>query len=97
MSETTGLRDLPEYQYGTVYLREYMVQRNGGNYIGLTGAITVTPDKEAFGFAARNTDANYVVTIAGERETIAILGCQIRGAIFHAPGETATKNFYVVP
>ena len=87
----------PPETYGTVCLREFMIQLDGASYIGLTGRIRVIPDKEAYGFAARNTDANYVVTIAGERETIAILGCQIRGAIFHAPGETATKNFYVVP
>ena len=82
--------------YGTVYLKEFMIQRDGASYIGLTGRISVIPDKEAYGFAARNNDSNYVVVVTGENETIVILGCQIRGAIFHAPGE-ATKSFYLVP
>jgi len=83
--------------YGTVYLREYMIQRDGASYLGLTGRIRVIPDKEAYGFAARNTEANYVVAIEGATETVVVLGCQIRGAIFHAPDAAATKIFYVVP
>jgi len=83
--------------YGTVYLRDYMVQRDGASYLGLTGRIHVIPDKEAYGFAVRNTDSNYVVAVEGTTETVVVLGCQIRGAIFHEPDVAATKIFYVVP
>lgn len=84
-------------QYGTLYLKEYMIQRDGASYIGITGLMTVRQDKDAFGFVARGADANWVVEVRGPSERIVVLGCQVKGAIFHAPDADLTHAFYRVP
>lgn len=66
---------------GIVVLKDWLRWTDDKQFLGYYGKIYIYQDKELIGFAVRGQDSNWLVRIEGEKTSINILGCQIRGII----------------
>lgn len=63
----------------------------------LVGQLSVLPTEQALGFpGARGVDSNWCIEVAGDRQRVFVLGCQIRTvALGEVDGSAASH--YLVP
>lgn len=82
---------------GTVLPKEWIRWHTGKQYAGFYGKIYVYQDKEVYGFSTRGNESNWFIRIQGEKESINLLGCQIRGVIAHITEPTPDSDIKIVP
>lgn len=66
---------------GIVQLKEWWAWHNGKSYRAIAGLVSVVRDEDIVGFKAQSHESNYVIKVAGDTETVYILGCQYRGVV----------------
>lgn len=63
---------------GVVYLQEWIKHRDGRQYIGVAGRISILSDTELLGFKVKGTETNWCARVEGKENAMNILGCQVR-------------------
>lgn len=66
---------------GAVILKSSFWDLSGKPYMGVIGTCTVVKDTDMVGFETKGTEANWLIRVEGQRRSVNLLGCQIRGVI----------------
>jgi len=89
-----------EPRYGTVFLMDGQWLRfiDGVAYQAFTGVIELHKDAEVLGFETNGrVQANWFLTIRGERTSLNIFGCQVRAVLEHSRDEKVLGEALVLP
>lgn len=84
-----------EPRNGYVFLKEYMQMAGAISAISVYGKITICPSKETLGFEPHERESNWFAYVQGEKDQVAILGCQIRGFHFTEQLPSHPNTFFV--
>lgn len=66
--------------FGVVVLKEWMYNPTSGQTVlAISGRIKLSTAKSDFGFQPKGTETNWAVVVGHSKQSMMILGCQIRG------------------